>query len=73
MTVNIKIANVDVIPIPYIGKCGDNVIAYSLNKDEPILMDALWISSTTTKQLLVHGTKNDVILPLSTSLEITFI
>lgn len=73
MKVNIEIKNESAIPVSYIGKCGDNVMARALFKGQPILMEATCITATPQGQTLVHGLKNDVILQLNPDVTISFV
>jgi hypothetical protein len=70
MNYNIKVSNRGPLPIPYITRVGDQVVAGSLFKDKEIHCDALFIGATPQHQLLVHCTKCDYIFEPSSELEI---
>jgi len=70
MKYNIEIKNNGALPIPYLERCGEAVMASALYKDKPMFRDALFIGATNNRQILIHCTTLDTIIDPSPDLEI---
>jgi hypothetical protein len=73
MTYNLTIHNKGALPIPYLSRVGEHdPIVDGLFKDRPLHVDALFIGATSSNQMLIHCTKQDIIIDPSPDLEIRF-